>query len=217
MSNLFYLECPCASFPRSLARDYKETYLYPPPSTIYGFLLSLVGEEDLTAHIGVKIAIGFIGETPLVSRILRKQRSHKFSKKHLQTYTSAKFSKPNFQELLTDLKLVIKIDSTQELGNIKLEDRVKIALSKPDKIKRFGGLSLGESWALVNGFRGYRKDDGEIIWLVTDNRGLIGLPVWINRETNQGTFQRFSLGEFNQQCWVTIKKPETTSKSKSRR
>lgn len=227
MDNIFYLECLCTSFPRSFARDYKETYLYPPPSTIYGFLLSLVGEEDLTTHLGVKLAIGFIGDTPPISRILRKQRSHKFSnggsehKKRVKKYgegiyPSANFSKPNFQELLTDLKLVIGIDSTQELGQIKLEDRVKIALSSPHKISRFGGLCLGESWALVNGFRNYRDDDGEITWLNTDSKGLIGLPIWIDRQTNRGTFQRFSFGEFQQESWVLVNNPEDKKKSKSR-
>jgi CRISPR-associated protein Cas5t len=217
MNNLFYLESPCTSFPRSFARDYKETYLYPPPSTIYGFLLSLVGEEDLTAHLGVRLAIGFIGDIPPISRIVRKQRSHKFGKKHQQNYSSAQFSKPNFQELLTDLKLTIKIDSTEELGQIKLEDRVKIALSSPDKITRFSGLCLGESWALVNGFREYREDDGEITWLNTDSRGLIGLPIWIDRDTNRGTFQRFSLGEFKQESWVLVNNPEENKKSQSRK
>lgn len=204
MNNIFYLECLCTSFPRSFARDYKETYLYPPPSTIYGFLLSLVGEEDLTAHLGVKLAIGFIGDTPPISRILRKQRSHKFSKKHQKIYSTAQFSKPNFQELLTDLKIVIKIDSSEELREIKLENMIKIALSSPDKINRFGGLSLGESWCLINGFRQYREDDGEIIWLQKNSRGLVSLPISINRENNRGTFQRFSLGEFNQQCLLTV-------------
>ncbi|WP_339367370.1 CRISPR-associated protein Cas5, partial [Picosynechococcus sp. PCC 7002] len=111
---ILYLECPCTSFPRSFARDYKETYLYPPPSTIYGFLLSLVGEEDLTAHLGVKIAIGLIGDAPTVSRIVRKQRHHKFSKTHMGTYPSSKFSKPNHQELLTDLKVALRLDSAEE-------------------------------------------------------------------------------------------------------
>lgn len=204
MNNIFYLECLCTSFPRSFARDYKETYLYPPPSTIYGFLLSLVGEEDLTAHLGVKLATGFIGDTPPISRILRKQRQHKNSKKHQQTYNTTEFSKPNFQELLTDLKLTIKIDSNEELGQIKLENRVKLALSSPNKITRFGGLSLGESWALLNGFREYREEDGEITWLQKNNRGLISLPIWIDRENNRGIFQRFCLGKFNQESWISI-------------
>jgi len=212
-----YLDCPCTSFPRSFARDYKETYLYPPPSTIYGFLLSLVGEEDLTAHLGVKLAIGLIGEEPPISRIVRKQRHHKFSRTHQGTYPPSQFSKPNFQELLTDLKVVVKIDSTQETSTLKLDERVAIALSSPDKISRFGGLSLGESWALVNGIRNYRPDDGEVKWLVKDNRGLIGLPIWIDRQTSQGTFQRFSIGEFSQDCWTSIVMPKTLEKVKGKK
>jgi CRISPR-associated protein Cas5t len=207
MNNWFYLDCPCTSFPRSFARDYKETYQYPPPSTIYGFLLSLVGEEDMTAHLGVQLAIGLIGQAPPISRILRKQRHHKFSKQHLGTYPTSQFSKPNFQEILTDLKLVLRVDSSQELATIGLLDRLSIALTTPEKIRRFGGLSLGESWAMVNGMRLYRETDGPVRWLIKDPRGLIGLPVWIDRTTTRGTFQRFSLTEaanFDDRAWVTI-------------
>ena len=204
MNKTLFIDCPCTSFPRSFARDYKETYLYPPPSTIYGFLLSLVGEVDLTAHLGVKLAIGIIGNKPSVSRILRKQRHHKFSKTHMGTYPPSKYSKPNFQELLTDIKVFIKIDSSEESASIKLDERVMIALSSPKQITRFGGLSLGESWALINGIRPYREADGEIDWLVKDCRGLISLPVWINRKNSRGTFQRFSLCEFSDNCWVEI-------------
>ena len=204
MNETFYIDCPCTSFPRSFARDYKETYLYPPPSTIYGCLLSLVGEEDLTAHLGVKLAMGIIGERPPISRIVRKQRHHKFSKTHMGTYPPSQFSKPNFQELLTDVKLVIKLDSSDELAKINLDERVAIALTSPQEITRFGGLSLGESWALINGIRPYRETDGKIDWLVKDCRGLISLPVWINRQNQRGTFQRFSFGEFSSDCWVKI-------------
>lgn len=205
-----YLDCPCTSFPRSFARDYKETYRYPPPSTLYGLLLSLVGETDMTAHLGVKLAIGVIGEDPPISRIVRKQRHHKFSKTHMGTYPTSKFSKPNYQELLTDLQVTVEIDSSQELATVKLAERVEIALSTPSQITRFGGLSLGESWAMVNGIRGYRETDGGIRWLIKDNRGLISLPVWINRETGQGTFQRFSWSSvFKEECQVVILQPPT--------
>jgi CRISPR-associated protein Cas5t len=188
MFDTLYIDCPCTSFPRSFARDYKETYDYPPPSTIYGFLLSLVGESDLMAHVGVKLAIGIIGD----------------SKTHMGTYPASKFSKPNFQELITDVKVVLKLDSSEESATLKLGERVAIALSSPEQITRFGGLSLGESWALVNGIRLYREADGQINWLVKDCRGLISLPVWINRQNSRGTFQRFSLGKFNSDCWVEI-------------
>ena len=221
MADWLYVDCPCTSFPRSFARDYKETYRYPPPSTVYGFLLSLVGEEDLTAHLGVKVAIGVIGEDAPISRIVRKQRHHKFSKKHQGTYPSAQFSKPNFQELLMDLQVVVRLDSTEETAAVTLSDRVAIALTTPSQITRFGGLSLGESWALVNGVRRYRETDGAVRWLVTDRRGLIALPRWIDRQTTRGTFQRFSLSEpgaeFTEACWVQIEPPAPAQSQKRSR
>jgi CRISPR-associated protein Cas5t len=224
---LLYLDCPCTSFPRSFARDYKETYRYPPPSTIYGFLLSLVGEENMMEHLGVKLAIGIIGNDPPISRIVRKQRHHKFDnggtdhKKRVAKfgegiYPTSQFSKPNHHELLTGLRVVLQINSSEETATVKLNDRVAIALSTPEQITRFGGLSLGESWAMVNGIRTYREIDGDIRWLVKDTRGLISLPVWIDRQTTQGTFQRFSISEsghaFTDQCWVTIHPPIVSAK-----
>jgi CRISPR-associated protein Cas5t len=221
MDDLLYLECPCTSFPRSFARDFKESYLYPPPSTLYGFLLSLVGEEDISAHLGVRLAIGILGNDSPISRIVRKQRSHKFVvggevKKRVEKYgegiyPTSQFSKPNFQELLTDVRIALKIDSSNEMASIKLSERVAIALSSPSQILRFGGLSLGESWAMINGIRNYRETDGAIRWLIKDKRGLISLPIWIDRTTGQGTFQRFSLGEFDDNCFVEIPKPPTIS------
>ena len=211
MNDWLYIDCPCTSFPRSFARDYKETYRYPPPSTVYGFLLSLVGEVELQAHLGVKLAIGVVGEDVTISRILRKQRHHKFSKKHQGTYPTSQFSKPNFQEILTDLRIVVRLDSSQESTAVTLADRVAIALASPAKISRFGGLSLGESWALVNGVRQYRASDGPVRWLMTDDYGLIGLPIWIDRSTTRGTFRRFTLSEAgaesSDRVWVSIVEP----------
>ncbi|MGD1904336.1 MAG: CRISPR-associated protein Cas5 [Geitlerinemataceae cyanobacterium] len=226
MNDWLYIDCPCTSFPRSFARDYKETYCYPPPSTLYGFLLSLVGESDLRSHLGVKLAIGVVGEDSPISRVLRKNRSHKFGKKHLGTYPAAQFSKPNFQEVLTDLRVVLRLNSSSETGAksgaVTLADRVAIALTSPGQISRFGGLSLGESWAMVNGVRRYRDDDGAVRWLCRDDRGLIALPVWIDREqTTRGTFRRFSLGDFtlesDERAWVKIVAPIETKPKKARK
>jgi CRISPR-associated protein Cas5t len=212
-----YLDCPCTSLPRSFAQDYKETYRYPPPSTIYGFLLSLIGEVDMSAHLGVKLAIGIIGQDPPISRIVRKQRHHKFSKTHMGTYPSSKFSKPNHQELLTDLQVAVRIDSREERASLKLIERVTIAFATPNQVTRFGGLSLGESWAMVNGIRPYREEDGTVRWLVKSNRELISLPVWINRETGQDTFQRFGWGDFSDDCWVKIPMPEVVEAVQAKR
>lgn len=212
-----YLDCPCTSFPRSFARDYKETYRYPPPSTVYGLLLSLVGEVDMEVHQGVKLAIGVIGDDPPISRIVRKQRHHKFSKTHMGTYPTSKFSKPNHQELLTDLQVAVKVDSSEESATVSLVDRVAIALASPSQITRFGGLSLGESWAMVNGVRPYRESDGDIRWLIKNDRGLISLPIWINRKTGQGTFQRYSWSsDLQPECFTKILAPSEV-KSKTAR
>jgi len=106
---LLYLECPCTSFPAvctGLQRN------LPLSATCNGLLLSLVGEVDMTAHLGVNLAIGLVVMIRQF-RIVRKQRHHKFSREHLGISTS-KFSKPNHQELLTDLKVVVRIDSSEE-------------------------------------------------------------------------------------------------------
>ncbi len=48
------VEVPIACFRQSRAREYIETYPVPPPSTVYGMLLSLLGEVDRYKHCGVK-------------------------------------------------------------------------------------------------------------------------------------------------------------------
>lgn len=47
---------PIACFRKGLAREYLETEPLPPPSTCYGFLLSLVGETNRQRHIGCRVA-----------------------------------------------------------------------------------------------------------------------------------------------------------------
>jgi len=75
-------------------------------------LLSLVGEVDMTAHLGVNLAIGllvmirqFLASSATASQI----QSRAF--RHLST---SKFSKPNHQELLTDLKVVVRDSSERQ-------------------------------------------------------------------------------------------------------
>lgn len=41
-----YIDVPCATFRNSRNREYGHTYPVPPPSTVYGMLLSFVGETD---------------------------------------------------------------------------------------------------------------------------------------------------------------------------
>ncbi len=66
-----YVHVPCATFRTSYSREYGKTYPVPPPSTVYGMLLSLVGETDARRHCGVRLAIAMISQ-PQKSTILRK-------------------------------------------------------------------------------------------------------------------------------------------------
>ncbi|MDO5567056.1 MAG: type I-MYXAN CRISPR-associated protein Cas5/Cmx5/DevS [Planctomycetia bacterium] len=47
---------PIACFRKGMSRKYLETDEIPPPSTCYGFLLSLVGETERERHLGARVA-----------------------------------------------------------------------------------------------------------------------------------------------------------------
>src|SRR5947209_1091669 len=51
-----HVEVPYASFRKSYARSFAETYPLPPPATVYGMLLSLVGERFRRRHEWVRLA-----------------------------------------------------------------------------------------------------------------------------------------------------------------
>lgn len=76
-----YVEVPVATFRQSHAREYGKTYLYPPHSTVYGLLLSFVGEMDLEKHCGVQLAIAMLSQ-PAKSKILRTIHRFKFKEKN---------------------------------------------------------------------------------------------------------------------------------------
>ena len=176
---------PVASFRKGFARDYLETEPLPPPSTCYGFLLALVGEADRTRHIGCRISPVLRGD-PLKSTVLRtvwRIESRRLSVGQGENRTPAR------QELLTNVRLVLWLDSTdEEAESLSLEQRVESALTHPETIQRFGGLSLGESTHLVdevNLFSGSEEEAGAI-FLCAD-RGRLTLPVWVDHVGSKGT------------------------------
>src|SRR5438552_17771195 len=65
-----FVSVPVASFRVPQAREYFETLPSPPPSTVYGMLLSLVGEPNRLRHIGSEIAVALLS-TPSQSGVLR--------------------------------------------------------------------------------------------------------------------------------------------------
>ena len=180
-----YITVPVACFRKGLAREYLETEQLPPPSTCYGFLLSLVGETDRYRHIGCRIGPTLVGE-PQKSTILRtvwRTKSKKFRMGDGNNRTPAQ------QELLTGVRVVLWLNSLDEKKmEPSLEQRVENALTHPESLERFGGLSLGESTHLIDEMRlfsGSVEETGLIF--VCAERGRLTLPVWVDHVGSRGT------------------------------
>ena len=65
-----YVSVPVAGFRVAQAQKYWETYPLPPPATVYGMLLSLVGESNRLRHRGGKVAVALVS-APHRSVVLR--------------------------------------------------------------------------------------------------------------------------------------------------
>ncbi|QSV63565.1 MAG: type I-MYXAN CRISPR-associated protein Cas5/Cmx5/DevS [Dolichospermum sp. DL01] len=186
------VEVPIACFRQSRAREYAETYPVPPPSTVYGMLLSIVGEMDRYKHCGTRLAIALISH-PQKSTVIRTFR--RFKKKDIHDPSNAR---PDYQELLTDIRFVVWVDSGKDNSQITLPERLEMAFSNPSSINRFGGLCLGESRDLVNTISLLPKSSQGLFlqWLVQDKNGLLTLPYWVDHLGSKDTrWQRYLLLE----------------------
>ncbi len=183
-----YVTVPIACFRRGQAREYLETDSIPPPSTCYGFLLSLVGEADRRRHIGCRVTVGRIGE-PDLSVVLRPVWRVKN-----KPLGSSGNSRPDYQQLLSNVRLVLWLDSSQEENTQdSLEQRVRNALKSPNSISRFGGLSLGESTHLVDEVclldrASVVLDRNETFHVFLSTvQGRLTLPGWVDHVGSVGT------------------------------
>ncbi|MGJ5676429.1 MAG: type I-MYXAN CRISPR-associated protein Cas5/Cmx5/DevS [Nostochopsis sp.] len=177
------IEVPIACFRQSRAREYAETYPVPPPSTVYGMLLSIVGEMDRYKHCGVKLAIALLSH-PQKSTVIRTFR--RFKKKDIHDPTNAR---PDYQELLTDIKFITWVNSQADKSQPSLSERLEQAFANPASVERFGGLCLGESRDLVNCMTILPENhqSQSLQWLVQDEDGLLTLPYWVDHVGSKGT------------------------------
>lgn len=200
------IEVPIACFRQSSAREYAETYLAPPPSTVYGMLLSIVGEMDRYKHCGVKIAIALLTQ-PQKSTVIRTFR--RFKKKDIHDPSNAR---PDYQELLTDVRFITLVNSQEDKSQPTLSERLQQAFVNPASINRFGGLCLGESRDLVNSVSVLQEDyqSQSLRWLVQDEDGLLTLPYWVDHVGSKGTrWKRYLILEpsdnvLPQSAWTVI-------------
>lgn len=193
-----YVEVPYASFRKSYARSFAETYPLPPPATVYGMLLSLVGERFRRRHAGVRLAFAYKCRKqnerceevclPRVATTLRKLSRFKYG------VSGKGGSKPDFIETLCGIEFLCWVDSANEDGGRTveadagserasaqtLEERIVAALASPASVERYGVLSLGLSDDAVNDVRLCPAVKGHWHRLFPRNTGTMELPVWVD-------------------------------------
>jgi CRISPR-associated protein Cas5t len=202
---ILHVEVPYASFRKSYARSFAETYLLPPPATVYGMLLSLVGERFRRRHEGVRLAFAYkcrcadksykhrrSGEDcrdkclPHIATTLRKLSRYKYGVPSKQSKLG---NAPDFIETLCGIEFLCWVDSSQETSDKdstlngdrrNLERRIVDAIRFPWSVDRYGVLCLGLSDDAVNDVRLCDNIGGEWHHLLPSNTGTMELPVWVD-------------------------------------
>jgi CRISPR-associated protein Cas5t len=179
-----YVSAPVAAFREPYAREYLTTLPCPPPATVYGMLLSLVGEVERHAHAGAELALAVISQ-PARSTVIRT--SWRVKSADVPAGLGGN-KRPDYQELLTDVRLVIWVRRGADEAERPLVERVRAAVDREESPVRFGALALGESTHLVDEVRRWRAEDGRVgRLLVRDPSGELALPVWVDHVGSAGT------------------------------
>lgn len=188
-----YVSVPIACFRASYARTFAESLPVPAPSTVYGMLLSMIGEKDRDVYKGAKIAIALLSE-PERSTILRKMWRVKTVKAGPGVGNNAT---PDFQELLSGTELLIWVMKGNEQTEISLREKVENAIKNPSSVSRFGSLSLGESTHLVDEIRLIKEKDKKKFQLLNPvMQGQLSLPIWVDHVGSFNTrWMQFNLDE----------------------
>lgn len=206
---ILYVETPYASFRKSYARSFAETYALPPPATVYGMLLSLVGEHFRKRHEGVRLAFAYKCRSkkdevcngncfPRIATTLRKFSRYKYGVPNKQ---SSLGNAPDFIETLCNIEFLCWVDSIKEKvgedGNAKgesLEQRILTALQNPQVVSRRSIVCLGLSDDAVNDISLRKTVKGKWHRLLPNDRGSLELPVWADHVRGVDTrWQRYEL------------------------
>lgn len=194
-----HVEVPYASFRKSYARSFAETYPLPPPATVYGMLLSLVGERFRRRHVGVRLAFAY-KRAPQIATTLRKLSRYKYGVANKQSELG---NAPDFVETLCGIEFLCWVDSSKEMsGDVEaqegrerfLEERIVEALNSPANVSRYGVLCLGLSDDAVNDVSLCENIESKWHRLLPSDHGTIELPVWVDHVgAAQTRWQRYEL------------------------
>ena len=213
-----FIDVPMAAFRPRWAREYQESYPVPPPATLFGMLLSLVGveREDKAKFAGIELAIAVSESSwengaPVRGRVFRKFRRVGQSAKNPDPLADRR---PDYQELILWLSLWLWLREPANDNVESLVDKVKQALNpeRRNEIVRHGALCLGESSHLINDIH-QAVPDGEGRFLVCNKKGFLTMPVWVDHRQDKSRLETFSLcppqqlssePPENEHCWITI-------------
>lgn len=209
-----FLDVPMASFRPMWSREYQQTYPVPPPSTIYGMLLSLVGveREQKRDYADVRLAIA-LKDQPEIGRIFRKFRRVAQRSKKADPLTDRR---PDYQELVLWLKFWLWIDGTKAENPLAEKICGALDTERRGNIIRHGALCLGESSHMVNDVKlavgnvAPTKREGR--FLVRDQTGFLTMPVWTDHKNDVPHVETFTLLEpeplpiqpVEAEKWITV-------------
>ena len=226
-SSHLFVSAPICGFRVAQSRSYWETYLFPPPSTVYGMLLSLIGEPNRLRCEGTEIAVAMLAPDlqSVPSVVLRTM--WRFKGSSIPGQTEKGNTTPDYQELLTHIRLSVWVRPGEGERKKSLAERLRSALENPKTITRYGGLSLGESTHLVDEVRQWRESDTDqfgLGWLLVkpdadreQATADLSLPVWPDHVGSKGThWGQFTLRQLSatelrveppKYAWITVRRP----------
>jgi CRISPR-associated protein Cas5t len=198
-----FVEVPVCAFRPYASREYQDTHPVPPPSAVYGMLLSLVGvsRREKARHRGVAMALA-VESLPPRSRVFRKLRR---GEKDL----IPKF-RPDYQDILIDLRLWVWLKPGRDDASPDLPSRVAQALANPPSVTRWGGLSLGESTYLVDSVSIGKVPPAKLTFLRPDPRGFHHLTTWVDHaDFSKSRSECFTLTPLDvsdalETCWFNL-------------
>lgn len=178
------IEVPVCAFRPYASREYQDTYPVPTPASVYGMLLSMLGvpREQKVVHRGVAFALA-VESLPERSKVFRKLRRG-----------DLEALRPDYQDVLTDLRLWVWVGRGEETAESCLADRLCVALAERFAgVTRCGGVSLGESSYLVNAVSAAVPPE-RLIFIVPDPSGFYSLPTWVDHTISAHTqLRRFRI------------------------
>ncbi|MCB1309098.1 MAG: type I-MYXAN CRISPR-associated protein Cas5/Cmx5/DevS [Leptospiraceae bacterium] len=199
---VLHYQIPIAAFRPYESREFQDSLPAPPPSTLFGMLMSLCGlpVEERERLAGIQIASAICLPEPARGTVLRRMR---------RGGTTAKRN-PEYQELLIGLRGLVAVrDASNDFPEL-----IRTALKEPEKVSRFGGLSLGESAFLLDSLNVGWPGDETLLWLINDSTGDLSLTTWIDTAHPSETrrvrfrFEEMSVDSVPDEAWVSLK-PET--------